>query len=78
MQTLWLPEMYELPGGAPIRRSLGGGVYDCAGQQIVLMGASGPVLRELATDPKWRDTKVRGQARLGRHVRGQVRWQGGI
>ena len=56
--TLWVPEMYELPGGAPFRRSQNGSVYDCMGEQINLMGASKEVLRDLATDPAWRETQV--------------------
>ena len=56
--TLWVPEMYELPGGAPFRRSENGGVYDCKGELISLMGASKDVLRDLATDPAWEGTEV--------------------
>ncbi|KAG1681187.1 hypothetical protein FOA52_015630 [Chlamydomonas sp. UWO 241] len=56
--TLWTPEMYELHGGAPFRRDGSGRVYDSAGAQVKLMGATAEVLRELATDPKWQATQA--------------------
>jgi hypothetical protein len=57
--ALWTPEMYELHGGAPFRRDKAGKVYDSSGTQLHLMGATAEVLKELATDPKWKGTKVR-------------------
>jgi len=30
------------------------------GEQVELIGASASILRELATDPKWKDTQVVG------------------
>lgn len=56
--TLWWPEMYMLSGGAPFKRSTTGAVYDSAGEQVKLMGASFNILKELATNPVWKDTKV--------------------
>jgi len=56
--TLWNPEMYELWGGAPFRRDKEGRVYDSANQRIDLIGATADILRELATDPKWKGTQV--------------------
>ncbi|KAG2438328.1 hypothetical protein HYH02_011025 [Chlamydomonas schloesseri] len=56
--TLWWPEMYMLDGGAPFRRDKSGAVFDKRNERIELMGASEAVLRELATDPKWRDTEI--------------------
>lgn len=53
-----VPEMYELPGGAPFRRDDKGRVFDSVGMQIKLMGATAEILHELATDPAWSDTKV--------------------
>ncbi|PNW79130.1 hypothetical protein CHLRE_09g401738v5 [Chlamydomonas reinhardtii] len=56
--TLWWPEMYMLDGGAPFRRDKSGAVFDKRNERIELMGASEEVLRELATDPKWKDTEI--------------------
>lgn len=53
-----VPEMYELPGGAPFRRDDKGRVYDSVGTHIKLLGATAEILHELATDPAWSDTKV--------------------
>eukprot|EP00955_Chlamydomonas_euryale_P102553 365428-Chlamydomonas_euryale.AAC.10 len=49
---------YELYGGAPFRRDDGGRVFDRAGTQVKLMGATANVLLELATDPKWKGTQA--------------------
>lgn len=35
-----------------------GAVFDKRNERIELMGASEEVLRELATDPKWKDTEI--------------------
>lgn len=53
-----VPEMYELPGGAPFRRDDKGRVFDSVGTPIKLLGATAEILHELATDPAWSDTKV--------------------
>mmetsp|Transcript_25001 Transcript_25001/g.64528 ORF Transcript_25001/g.64528 Transcript_25001/m.64528 type:complete len:239 (+) Transcript_25001:1698-2414(+) len=55
--TLWWPEMYML-SGAPFKKDANGAVYDRRGEQVELIGASAAILKELATDPKWRDTQV--------------------
>ncbi|KAF5833361.1 acid phosphatase-domain-containing protein [Dunaliella salina] len=55
--TLWYPEMYML-SGAPFKKDAKGAVFDRRGEQVELLGASAAILKELATDPKWKDTQV--------------------
>lgn len=56
--TLWWPEMYMLSRGAPFRRDSSGAVYDASGERIRLMGDTESIMRELVTDPMWKDTTV--------------------
>jgi magnesium-dependent phosphatase 1 len=57
--TLWIPEMYELYG-PPFKLDKKDPNYlvDGSGERISLMGASRQILKELATDEKWRETTV--------------------
>jgi magnesium-dependent phosphatase 1 len=57
--TLWIPEMYELYG-PPFKVDKKDPKYlvDGSGERISLMGASREILKELATDEKWRETTV--------------------
>lgn len=56
--TLWVPEMYELHGGAPFRRDDNGRVWDSAKTEIKLMGASRSILKRLVTLPEFASVKI--------------------
>jgi magnesium-dependent phosphatase 1 len=50
--------MYELTGGAPFRRDANGRVWDAAGTEIKLMGASRSILTTLSTESKFAGVQV--------------------
>ena len=57
--TLWYPEMYQLwGGGAPFKKQADGTLLDKSGTKCYMMGDTAAIIRELKTDPKWKDTKV--------------------
>ncbi len=57
---VWEPEMYELwgRGGAPFTPTGDGNLKDRAGNKVSLMGDVRNILTELATEDRWKDTKV--------------------
>ena len=56
--TLWVPEMYELHGGAPFRRDVKGRVFDKSNTEITLMGNSRSLLHRLATEEQFSDVRI--------------------
>jgi len=56
--TLWVPEMYELWGGAPWRVQGLGRALSSKGEEVRLMGASRETLEELRTSATFADTAL--------------------
>lgn len=56
--TIWVPEMYQLSGGAPFRRDSSGAVYDSAGERIRLLGDTMKIIQTITLDPEWADTQI--------------------
>mmetsp|Transcript_37400 Transcript_37400/g.81439 ORF Transcript_37400/g.81439 Transcript_37400/m.81439 type:complete len:172 (-) Transcript_37400:126-641(-) len=54
--TLWSPEMWLCAGAPFSHRS--GRVYDSSGVEIKLIGDSKAILEELATQAKWKSSRV--------------------
>lgn len=50
--------MYMLGDGAPFKKDKAGNVYARSGERIQLLGATMSIFKEIATDPKWKDTAV--------------------
>lgn len=56
--TLWWPEVYMMTGPPFTRRAEDNSVLDSSGEAMELYPGVVPVLRELATDPRWRAAGV--------------------
>ena len=53
------PEMYQLwGGGSPFKKNADGTLTDRSGTKCYMMGNTAGIIKELKTDPKWKDTKV--------------------
>jgi magnesium-dependent phosphatase 1 len=57
---VWYPEMFMLwgKGGAPFTPEESGDVKSAGGEDVYLMGDCRDIMRELATESKWKDTVV--------------------
>ncbi|KAK3284815.1 hypothetical protein CYMTET_7559 [Cymbomonas tetramitiformis] len=64
--TLWSPEMWLCAGPPFTKNNSTKAVCDRSGTEIQLIGASREILHELATNEKWRDSRVGYASRTDR------------